>query len=1090
MYHRNNQKSIMKKLILFLTLLCISGLGFAQVTTSSIGGTITDNGIPLEGAQVNLVLTTTNAKYKTNTREGGGFDIFNLLPGGPYTITVSSSKTVEIDNIYLVLGENYKFDLDLSTTKEKFSEVNISSGTKTGVNLNLSKEQLNTLPTISRSINDFTKFTPQAGGNNSFNGRDGRFNNITIDGANFNNNFGLSSNNLPGGDAQPISLDAIEAVQVNVSPYDVRQSNFTGAGINAITRSGSNKTEGSFYTFLRNETLNGTKIGDVTLENLPATSSNIYGFRLGGALVKDKVFYFVNAEYENISRPGLLWTSTQAGVDPNDPNTSRVLKSDLEAVSNHLKEKYGYETGGFENLGNFGTRNYKILGRIDWNINEKHKLSARYNYVKNNNDQTTNGRSAPNPRSSSNRWSNNAMSYENSLYSFENTVGSLAIELKSNLNNKLSNQLLFTATNIVDARGSGSEPFPFVDIKKDGDQYIAFGYELFSWNNKVVNNTYSFIDNITYTTKQHTLTAGIAYDQMYVGNNFMRYGTSYYRYDSLSQFLNNEQPSVFAATYGYNGNNNPIAEMGFGQAAAYIMDEYRINRQLKLIGGLRVDVPIYLTEAVANPGFSTYTDANTTPFKNPDGETFTYDPSKWPGSSLLWSPRVGFNYDLKGDKTMIIRGGTGIFTGRLPFVWYTNQVTNAYGLQSTITLDSKAELDQYGVTQFNPTWNGNFDKFPAEPAQLPNSGGSYALVDPNFKFPQIWRTSIGFDYKLPFDIELTADVIYSKSLNDIYQFNANMAPSDTLLFAGTAWERAGYTSRDAISFSSNVRNAIVMSNTNQGQGLSASITLKKDFHNGLEIFASYSYNNTMDITANPGSQAASAWSGNAIIGNTLGQNQNTPYMSYSQYATPHRVVGALSYTKEYAKNFATTVTLSYEGFNAGRFNYVYSSDINNDGIGNNDLIFIHNSSDITFNEYTSGGKTFTAEEQAAAWDAYVAQDAYLSKNTGNFADRYAALFPWLHRFNLAIYQDFIKNIAGTNHKLQLSANILNVGNMINSNWGIAQRLTVNNGAILKANPDGTYQLNAASGELPTNTFTNITSTSTTWGAQIGVRYLF
>ncbi len=1085
----------MKKLILSLFAACLSAFSMAQVTNSSIGGTITDNGVAVEDAKINLVLTTTNAKYKTNTRVGGGYDIFNVQAGGPYTLTVTASKTISIDNIYLVLGENFKLDLDLSASSEKLSEISIvsnrNSGTKTGSNLNLSKEQLNTLPTIARSIDDFTKFTPQAGGNNSFNGRDGRFNNITIDGANFNNNFGLSTNNLPGGDAQPISLDAIEAVQVNVSPYDVRQSNFTGAGVNAITRSGSNKTEGSVYTFMRNESLNGTKIGDVTLEDLPATSSNIYGFRVGGALVKDKVFYFANAEYESTSKPGLLWKSAQDGVDPADPNSSRVLKSDLEAVSKHLKDKYGYETGGFEDLGNFSTRNYKILGRIDWNINDIHKLSARYNYVKSNNDQITNGTSAPNPRSASNRWSNNAMSYENSLYSFENTVSSLSLELKSNLNSRMSNQLLVTATNVVDARGTGSEPFPFVDIKKEGDQYISFGYELFSWNNKVVNNTYSLIDNFTYNTKQHTLTAGIAYDQMYVGNNFMRYGTSYYRYDSLSQFLNNEQPSVFAATYGYNGNNNPIAEMGFGQAAAYVQDEYRLNRQLKLIGGLRVDVPIYLTEATANAGFSTFADASTTPFKNADGtEAFAYDPSKWPTAKPLWSPRLGVNYDINGDKSMIVRGGTGIFTGRLPFVWYTNQVTNAYGLQSTIELDTKAELDQYGISQFNPQWDGNFGEFPSEPAALPSSGGSYALVDPNFNFPQVWRTSIGFDYKLPYDIDFTADIIYTKSLNDIYQFDANMAPSDTLLFAGTDWERAGYTKSAARFNNSKVRNAIVMSNTNQGQGFSASFTLKKDFHNGLDLFVSYSYNNTMDITANPGSQAASAFTNNPIIGNAIGQNQNTPYLAQSQFATPHRVVGAISYTKEYAKNFATTVTLSYEGFNAGRFSYVYSTDLNNDGISNNDLLFIHKSSDITFKEYKVGQTTFTADEQAAAWDAYVEQDAYLSKNVGNFADRNAALFPWLHRFNLAIYQDLFKKIGSTNHKLQLSANILNVGNMINSNWGIAQRLTVNNGAVLRSNTDGTYQFNAVSGALPTTTFTDITSTSTTWGAQIGVRYLF
>ncbi len=1089
----------MKKLALWMLVTFSAAISFAQVTTSSIGGTILSGGNAVDNASVTAVLTTTNATYATQTRQGGAFDIFNLQSGGPYTVTIAApgQKTVTVENVYLILGENYKLDLDLATALEKIGEVSVitsrNSGTKSGANFNLSSKQLNTLPTINRSIDDFTKFTPQAGGNNSFNGRDGRFNNITIDGANFNNNFGLSTNNMPGGDAQPISLDAIEAVQVNVSPYDVRQSNFTGAGVNAITRSGSNKTEGSIYTFYRNEKMNGTKVGDVDLKEtttIPASTANIYGFRLGGAIKKDKVFYFVNFEQENRSFPGLTWEATDANSNPNNPNLSRVTKADLDAVRSHLKTKYGYETGEYQGLGNFATANTKFLGRIDWNISQKHKFSARYNYVINTNDQITNGTSAPTPRSTSNRWSNNAMSYENSLYNFTNTVGSLSLELKSNLNSKMSNQLLVTGTQVVDARGSNSTPFPFVDIKKDGDQYISFGYELFSWNNKVINNTYSFIDNFTYNTNKHTLTAGVAFDYMYVGNSFMRYGSTYYRYDSLSQFLNDAQPSVFAITYGYNGNKNPIAELGFGQAAAYVQDEYRLNKNFKLIGGLRLDLPIYFTEPLANAGFDKFTDASKPVFKNPEGENYMYDPSKWPTATPLISPRVGFNYDVKGDKSLVVRGGTGIFTGRLPFVWYTNQPTNGYGLQSTLELTKKADLDKYGITQFEADPVAYFDSFPTTPASLPATGGSYALVDPNFNFPQVWRTSLGVDFKLPGDIDFTADIIYTKSVRDIYQFDANMKPSDTMLFKGTEWERAGYSKPAARTYTGSVRNAIVLANTNQGSGLSFAATLSKTFKNGFNTFLSYSINNTRDITANPGSQAASAFQNNAITGTTLGDNQNTPFLSFSQYSTPHRVVGGLSYKFEYAKRFATTVSLTYAGFNAGRFNYTYSTDINNDGITGNDLIFIHESKDIKFKEYTASGKTITADEQAVAWDAYVAQDAYLSKNVGQFADRYAAKMPWLHRFDLAIYQDIAQKIGKTDHKLQLSANILNIGNMFNSSWGIAQQLTVNNGAVLRSNTDGTYQFNAVNGLLPTTTTRDVVSTSSTWGMQLGVRYLF
>lgn len=1077
----------MKKLL--STVICaifLSGSALAQVTTAFLSGVVTNGNTAVENATIKAVLTTTNASYTANSRSGGVYDISNLNAGGPYTVTISAPgmKDIVFTDVFLTLGENFKLDADFTTEKIGGVVVSVSrNATKTGSNLNINSRTLNTLPTISRSINDFTRLTPQAGSGSSFNGRDGRFNNITIDGANFNNNFGLSDKNLPGGDAQPISLDAIEAVQVNISPFDVRQSNFTGAGINAITKSGSNTTTASVYTLMRNESFNGTKVDTFDLGEQKKTTSNILGFRLGGALVKDKIFYFVNYENEKTSLPGLQWKASRPGTgqSASDPNLSRTLASDLDLVRTHLKEKYGYETGDYENLGNFNTANQKFLARLDWNISEKHKFSLRYNSVHNTNDQVLNGTSAPNPRSSSNRWSNNSMSFANSNYSFDNKVWSVAGELKSNLSNKVSNQLLLTYTSITDARGTNSTPFPFVDIKKGGDNYISFGYELFSYNNKVNNNTLSFIDNITYNLNKHTITAGVAYDQMYVGNAFQRYGTSYYRYDSLSQFLNGAAPSAFALTYGYGGDATPVgAELSFGQLAGYVQDEFRASKKLKITAGLRVDVPVYTSESKANAGFAKYDTAAL--FKDPSGTPIKYNPNSWPTGSPLVSPRVGFNYDVKGDKDLIIRGGTGVFTGRLPFVWFTNQPSNAYGVQATVEVTKAADLAGY---VFNADPTAYLNKFPTTPGTLP-SGASFAKVDNDFKFPQVWRTSIGIDKKLPFDLDFSADIIYTKELNGVYQYNANYAKADTTYFTGTEWERAAYKKAASRSYVGTVREAMVLSNTNLGSGLSAAFTLSRNFKKGLSGSISYAFNNTKDITSNPGSQAASAWSNNRTVG-----GNNAQELAISEYSTPNRVIANISKKFEYGNRFATTVSLVYDGYNPGRYSYVYSTDINNDGLTGNDLLFVHASSEIKFSDVVVSGKTITAADQAAAWDAYVAQDKYLSAHKGQFVERNGGLLPWLHRFDLRLLQDIAQNIGKNKHTLQLSADILNIGNMINPAWGIRKQMTVSNGGVLRYNAaNGTYNFNAVNGVLPVESFRPIVSTSTTWGMQLGLRYSF
>lgn len=1084
----------MKLRILQVFIILLSALGLqAQVTTSNMTGRVTDNkGESLIGATVIAIHTPTGTQYGTITNEAGVFSISNMRAGGPYTVEVSyiGYQTQKYENINVRLGDTYNVaavlpedGIQLEGLEIVGTKSAIMNSNRTGAATNVSVEQLNSLPTISRSINDFTRLTPQAQSGSGFAGRDGRYNNIQIDGANFNNNFGLSTTNLPGGGSQPISLDAVEQVQINIAPYDVRQSNFTGAGINAITRSGSNRLEGSVYGFYRNQDFNGRRVGNDTLPEGDKTTSRIIGARLGGAIVKNKLFFFANFETEDNTRPGITFIPSAPGRSGD--NVSRTTLADMETVSNYVKEKYNYDTGAAENYAsNFQTRNYKALARIDYNINDNHKLTVRYNQMVATDDQVVNATSAPNPRSSSSRISQNSYAFENANYGFENSVRSLTAELNSKFSNKVSNQFLATYTRIQDRRTSNSSPFPFIDIKKDGDAYMSLGYELFSWKNDVINNVTTFTNNLTYTTGKHNITAGIAFDYLTFGNSFQRYGTSYYRYASMEDFLNNATPEAFALTYSVlPDGRDPYAELDFGLGGIYLQDEYRFNDRLKVTGGLRVDMPFYFNKLEKNPSVTPLN------FVTADAmDTINIDLSRWPTSKPLFSPRIGFNYDVKGDRTIQLRGGTGIFTGRIPFVWFTNMPTNSGMLQNTIERTGQAVAD-LGIT-FNPDPKAWVDKFPATPGTTPP--GSIAAIDENFSLPQIWRSNLALDMELPGKFILTLEGLYSKDLNGIVQYNANQAaPIGNMNAHNGADTRPFFGANNAARrINGGINEAIILSNTDQGYSYSLTAQVSKEFSRNFSAMLAYTYTDARDITGNPGSQAASAWANNFSV-----RGQNDLDLSFSEYAVPHRVVGAISYRIEYLKALATSISLFYDGANTGRFNYRYTTDFNRDGI-NSDLIYIPNDpSEITFTNITSQGNVlFTAQEQSDAFFAYIDQDPYLSKNKGSYADRNGALIPWRNRFDLRILQDIFTNIGNRKHTLQLSLDVLNVGNLLNSDWGIIQTPNYSNGGILVPNvaADGTttFQLARVGGTFPTQTFRNVLSTATTWGMQVGLRYIF
>lgn len=1085
-------KKLFRLTMVVIVSLVFTGTLMAQVTTGSLMGFVKDSkGEALHGASVRAVHVPSGTVYTTTTQSNGRYTIPAVRVGQDYEIEVSfvGLATQIMPGITVNLGDptvvNVVLFEEFSMLEESVivSRRRTAATEKTGAVTSVDRESITSLPTISRSINDFTRLTPQSKGN-SFAGRDGRFNYITIDGSAFNNSFGLSgqTRNLPGGDAQPISLDAIEEISVSIAPYDIRQSNFTGASVNAVTKSGTNTFTGSAYTYQRPESFTGTRVADEKL-SLDKRSTQTWGASLGGPIIKNKLFFFANVEFEESKYPSTSWTPSTDGVANGAAYISRTKIDDLKTIKKHLEDTYGYNPGGWE-FGQFTSKNSKILARLDWNISQAHRLSVRYNQVISENDVLPNSTSGPS-RLSFGRISENGFAFTNTAYGFENTVRSVTAELNSVFEARFSNKLLVTYTDIRDKRTSNSDLFPFVDIMEGGQIYTSFGYELFTYNNDVKNRTWSVVDNFTAYLGAHTLTGGVSFEHMYFANAYLRYGTSYYRYNSMADFLNNATPALFSLTYGYN-NTDPYSELTFGLGAVYVQDEWQVNPKLKLTGGIRLELPFYFNDLESNPAIENYTFAG--------GQKI--DVGTWPDQQLLASPRLGFNWDVLGDRSLQVRGGTGIFTGRLPFVWFTNQPTNAGMLQNTVDYRTSNLPAGFG---FNPDWKQQMADYPN---LFPNNPGvgvpsTLAMVAKDFKMPQVWRTSVAVDYQLPWNMVFTLEGIYSKDVNAIIQTNINES-APTLQFTGSdnRFYYDTYVSGTSTYFDNRINNdissAMVLGNTSKGYQYSITAQLTKAFSHGLTGMVAYTYNVAKDVSANPGDQAASAWNANVAVGSL-----NNPGLSYSNFSVPHRVVGSLSYRFGYVGSSAsTTVSLFYEGTAQGRLSYVYSNDMNGDG-NSSDLMYIpKDRNDIIF---VDKGVGMSAQEQADAFFKFVEQDDYLSKNKGKYAERYGAVMPWRNQFDLKLMQQFIMDNKHQT-KLQVTLDILNIGNLIKSKWGIRQEQisgSYDNVTLLRyegVSTDGKpmFSLNGVSRAIDyhTQTYKDVLGYGSTWSMQLGLRLVF
>lgn len=1052
----------MKHLLLVFSLLALSLQTTAQSTTASVNGRIVDSqGGGLIGATVQAVHTPTGTYYGTSAQNDGYYTLSNLRIGGPYVVTVSylGYKTEEIGGIELKLGEKRSLNVLLAEDGETLDEVVVSArknsiinSERTGAATQIGSEQLQSLPTITRSASDFTRLTPASDGN-SFGGRNDQYNNFTLDGSVFNNPFGLDEATAGGqAGAQPISLDAIEQIQVNLAPYDVTQSGFTGAGVNAVTKSGTNELSGTVYGFFRNDDLTGSKVEGEDIF-VPELSQLQTGISLGGPIIRDKLFFFANFELERRDDLGSNFLARRPGVTGNQ--VSRVEAADLDAISSALFDRYGYETGVYENYLH-DTDNEKGLVKLDWNIARGHTLTATYNFLNATRQLPANrfalGNRGPDAQT---------LQFFNSGYEIANKIHSGIVEWNGIINDNLSNKLQVGFSNYEDFRTPFSTPFPSLLVQRDGTNYAVVGHEPFSINNRLDQNVLQFTNNLQYFLGKHNFTIGINFERFSFDNSFNlgSYPGVFGPVDGDAQ----NSPEAFVAAVnagvfddavaaaqgtfdaqneggqnGYDGTGWSLAETNVGQLGLYLQDEINVTEDFNLTVGVRFDRPLYFdTDEKIEENIERACCENfDIEYFDEDNNPVQLDSRELPSTAFLVNPRLGFNWDVRSNQTLQLRGGTGLFSGRFPFVWIGNQVQN---------------VDDFF---FNTT-------------------------SPDFEFPQVWRTNLGGDLAVGNGFTLTTDLIYTKDLNGMIVRNYGLrTPSATLPGVD---DRPVYTEADRVQrfdfFAQGDvdQNAYVFTNTDVGRSINVSLEVKRNWTNGLYTSLGYNFLDAREASSIEAEISSDAYERNPALGNV-----NRAVLAPSLYGNRHRVVGSAYKTFTYgsSEQWETSLALFFQYAEGGRFSYTYNGDINRDGSRLNDLIYIPTDAELD-------QQAFVTDAQREAFRSFIEQDDYLSENRGDYQERYAILSPWYSNWDVRVAQRINLD---AKRQVELTLDIINFGNLLNSDWGVRQNFTTNQPIGVSIQEDGAplYSFD----EATTNTFVNDFSLLSRWQMQLGARLRF
>jgi carboxypeptidase family protein len=1116
------------------------GLATAQgVTTAAATGIVKDaQGGVIPGATITAVHEPSGTNYEGVTQADGHFFIPGMRVGGPYTITASLTgfRTEAKSNITLSLGvaQDVEFTLAVASIAETITVSGASdpvfSSTRTGPATAVTRDDLATLPTVTGRITDITRLTPQYGGSGTFAGQDNRANNVTVDGSYFNNSFGLGVTTGGIGDrtgVAPISLEVIEQVQVQVAPYDVRQGSFTGAGVNTVTRSGTNMFTASVYRRTRNEDCSdltnvdtcsgfvGTNAGANRYNPLNFTTHTT-GVWAGGPIVKNKLFVFGGYEKQEDTRPLTTFNSNPGGA-PVAGNTTRVNASDLSALSSFLSSKFQYDTGPFDNIPKLTPAKPWML-KGDYNVNSANKVTFRYNQLDSSSPINQSGSSSLG--TSRQTGTTNFLTFQNSNYEILENLKSGVGEWNSVFGNNLTNNLIIGHTFQDESRGPlGQTPlFPFVVISDGtGSPLTSFGSEPFTPYNLLRYKTFQVQDSVTKFAKDHSITFGGTLEKFHSDNSFYFGIQSSYSYNSYADF--------YADANGFLANPNrtvaPVNALNFyvkyllqpGQttpplqtldviyAGGYVQDEWRPRTNLTVTAGLRVDVPKFGNTAFDNPVADNLT------FRDQDGSAVKYNTGALPETTAYWSPRVGFNWDLNKDQMTQVRGGTGLFSGKPPYVWISNQIGNTGVLYGSISTNNT------NAYPFNP----NPDKY--KPAPTGGTAASYELdvTDKSFRFPQTWRSNVGVDRKLPWGLVGTLDYIYNRDINDPVYVNANLPAADsayTGIDPRPRWVTTAAATQAACGATGNavtaanptggcfqrINNApgnqitanYVIKNQNENRSWNISGALNKTMTHGLSVRGGFNYGVSRSVVE-PSSTAGSSWgSANPIV-----FDPNNPALAYSTNSPGKRVFFQANYTAQYLNFGATTLSVFYEGRTVSNTSYTFSSDANGDG-QTNDLIYIPNStSEMNFKPLTvtSGGvtRTYTAADQASGFDQLINADSYLSSHRGQYAERNAVFLPMVNRVDLSVTQDLFHSVMGHKHSGQIRLDITNFGNLLNKDWGVSQRL-VNSQILTSPGADTqgrlTYNLQTLNGLLITSPLQTAAGLSDVYVMMLSFRYTF
>ncbi len=1127
---RTNTKSrTASRLVILFILLLLAKLASAQVTTSSLGGKIvSDKGEDLIGVTVVATNVPTGTKRGTATEPDGRFTIPNLAPGGPYTVTVTyvGYKEQIINNVFLTLGNTTRLNFVLAAEAQALNEVVITGNTqatKTGAGTNIGREQLQQLPTISRSIQDFTRLDPR-NSNNSFAGSSFRYNNITLDGAVNNDAIGFSpslggtsgTSGLPGGSARanPISLDAIQEIQASVAPYDVKLGNFTGGSINAVTRSGTNDFHGSVYFYGRNQSITGKSVDGSNSKIGTSYHDHQQGFRIGGPIVKDKLFFFINGETARRTEPQFYGAG-----QPGSPVTTDLA----QAITTKLQTTYGYNVGAYGDY-NIYANSDKLFGRLDFNLNDKTSIALRHNYIS--------------AVASNLERSASLFKFGSQDFNQNNVQNSTVLEVKSNFSNTLANNLILGYTNIHDYRSllnGQADLFPAVQINNvgtsiggglgsptyyNGSNQILLGSDreasIFNQRQK----TFEVTDNVTFYKGAHALTLGTHNEFYKIDYGFINSWNGRIEYNNVAQFLN-DQPSRIRGTYNktdnsYNYNyNNPSASFNINFYSAYLQDEWNVTDRLKITPGIRFDIASLPTKPALNSAL----------VNNPanDQRTLnqTYSHTAWQDlnngylGQVQVSPRLGFNYDVNGDGSFVVRGGSGIFTGRVPFAWFGYAYYN-----NGVNFNS---VDLNNIQPSTTSTNGPKYLLNQDPnkiyAQLPAANQSTTevnLIDSNFKMPQVWRSNLAFDFKLATGTRFSIEGLYTKTIQDVKFENINLADNVNYFNGGPQLNQTTATGPNlspryvaapygGTKVNAGFSNAFFLTNTQQGYRYQLTGSVGQTVANLLDVSVAYTYGQSKDISNGIRNSPQSNWELNPAL------NVNDPALAYSNFDLRHRVVASLNLHHSLGQHFTGyfTSVLTYQS--GSPYTWVYGNNPFGNGQQNVELAFIPNSAnDLVF---VSNG-TATADQQRQQFDAFVNNDSYLSTRRGQYAERNAARTPWNNQADVRFMLEAklgkldadATGAVPSSHTIQISFDIINVGNLLSNSWGRQYFVpntfnsTLNTGlAIGSQFADANGNLNAAYSSTfnrPTFTFNNNPATysidqlASRWQGQLGVRYLF